>query len=61
VAPAELLPDLNPIEAAFAKLKALLRAAAARTHEALVAAITPADARGSFTHCGYPPQVPQLS
>ena len=36
--------------------------AAARTHEALLAAmwatlrtITPTDARGYFTHCGYPP------
>jgi transposase len=55
-------PDLNPIEQAFAKVKALLRTAAARTHEALAAAIwaalraiTPADARGYFTHCGYPP------
>jgi transposase len=52
--------DLNPIEEAFARVKALLRAAAARTHEALLAAmwaalttITPADARGYFTHCGY--------
>jgi transposase len=56
-------PDLTPIEAAFAKLKALLRQAAARTAEALaeaiwaaLAAITPADARGYFTHCGYPAQ-----
>ena len=54
-------PDLNPIEEAFSKVKGLLRTAAARTHEALVAAIwaalraiTPADARGYFTHCGYP-------
>jgi transposase len=61
-------PDLNPIEEAFSKLKALLRTAAARTHEALVEAIwaalraiTPADARGYFTHCGYPPRAPQLS
>jgi transposase len=53
-------PDLTPIEEAFAKLKALLRTAAARTHEALAAAIwaalraiTPADAHGYFTHCGY--------
>jgi transposase len=53
-------PDLNPIEEAFSKLKTLLRTAAARTHEALAAAIwaalraiTPADARGYFTHCGY--------
>lgn len=56
-------PDLNPIEEAFSKVKALLRTAAARTHEALLAAmwaalkaITPADARGYFTHCGYPAQ-----
>jgi transposase len=55
-------PDLNPIEEAFSKLKARLREAAARTHEALAAAvwaglqaITPSDARGYFTHCGYPP------
>lgn len=55
-------PDLNPIEEAFAKLKALLRQAAARTHEALAAAIwaalaalTAQDAAGWFTHCGYPP------
>jgi transposase len=55
-------PDLNPIEEAFSKVKALLRTTAARTHEALVAAIwaacraiTPADARGYVTHCGYPP------
>jgi transposase len=32
-------PDLNPIEQVFAKLKALLRKAAARTLEALIAAI----------------------
>ena len=61
-------PDLNPIEEAFSKVKALLRTAAARTHEALVtatwtalAAITPADAHGYFSHCGYPVQAPQLS
>jgi transposase len=61
-------PDLNPIEEAFSKVKALLRTAAARAHEALVAAIwaalraiTPADARGYFIHCGYPPQMAQLS
>ena len=48
-------PDLNPIEEAFSKVKALLRTAAARTHEALVAAIwaalraiTSADAHGYF-------------
>jgi len=55
-------PDLNPIEEAFSKVKALLRAAAARTHEDLLAAIsaaiktiTSSDARGYFTHAGYPP------
>ena len=59
-------PDLNPIEEAFAKLKALLRTAAARAHEAPAAAIwaalravTPADARGYFTHCGYSPPAQQ--
>ncbi len=53
-------PDLSPIEEAFAKLKALVRRAKARTHEALENAlalaldqITAADARGYFTHCGY--------
>jgi transposase len=60
-------PDLNPIEEAFSKLKTLLRTAAARTHEALakaiwaaLAAITPADALGYVTHCGYQVQA-QLS
>jgi transposase len=54
-------PDFTPIEPAFAKVKARLRRAGARTFEALVAAIreaidavTPADARGFFAHCGYP-------
>jgi transposase len=53
-------PDLNPIEPAWSKLKALLRAAGARTTEALhaalagvVDAITPDDACGYFRHCGY--------
>lgn len=40
-------PDFNPIEQAFAKLKALLRKAAARTFEALIKAI--ADALAEFT------------
>jgi transposase len=40
-------PDLNPIEQAFAKLKAALRKAAARTFDALIKAI--ADALASFT------------
>ena len=54
-------PDLNPIEEAFSKIKALLRAAGARTREALfeaigraLRAVTAADARGWFAHCGYP-------
>lgn len=54
-------PDFNPIEQAFAKIKALLRGRAARTFDELVAAIgaaidavTPADARGFFAHCGFP-------
>ena len=54
-------PDLNPIEEAFSKLKALLRTAAARTHEALAAAIwaglqaiTTDDAHGYCAHRGYP-------
>jgi transposase len=53
-------PDLNPIEEAFAKLKALLRRAGARTREALIEAmgraldaVTASDARGFFEHCGY--------
>lgn len=53
-------PDLSPIEPAFSKLKALLRRKGARTQEELqqaiaeaLDAITPADARGWFTHCGY--------
>jgi transposase len=53
-------PDLNPIELAFSKLKARLRQAAARTPEALeaaiqeaLAALTAGDAAGWFTHCGY--------
>jgi transposase len=40
-------PDLNPIEQAFAKLKAALRKAAARTFETLIEAIT--NALTSFT------------
>jgi transposase len=53
-------PDLNPIEQAFAKLKASLRRVGARTFEALVEAmgrtldeITNRDASGFFRHCGY--------
>ena len=53
-------PDFNPIEQAWSKLKALLRAIGARTTEALHAAlaavidrITTADTAGYFRHCGY--------
>ncbi len=54
-------PDLNPIERAFAKLKASLRSRAqARTFWALIEAmgrelgeITDQDASGFFRHCGY--------
>ena len=44
-------PDLNPIEQAFAKLKAILRAAAARTVDALWAAIGTALAAFSSAQC----------
>jgi transposase len=54
-------PDFAPIELAWAHIKAALRAAAARTQEALDAAIaaalprvTPAHARAYFRHCGDP-------
>jgi transposase len=53
-------PDFNPIENAFAKLKALLRRAAARTVTALEGAIaeaidtfTPAECANYFTAAGY--------
>lgn len=53
-------PDLNPIEPAWAKVKAELRRVAARTadalHEALgpaMARVTPQDAAGFFHHCDY--------
>jgi transposase len=53
-------PDFAPIEQAFAKIKALLRRAGARSKEALEEAIThaldavsPRDARHFFRHCGY--------
>src|SRR6185437_11054017 len=52
-------PDLNPIDPAWSKLKTLLRAAKARTEEALQHAITdllpqitPADAAGWFRRSG---------
>lgn len=53
-------PDLNPIEKAFSKLKAILRKAAARTLDGLTAAIaeallafTPAECLNYFAACGY--------
>src|SRR5580704_16320820 len=44
-------PDLNPIEPAFAKLKAHLRQAAARTAETLVAAVARSLDAFSTAHC----------
>ena len=53
-------PDLNPIEQMFAKLKALLRKAAARTHEALWNTIgrllnlfSPDECRSYLNNAGY--------
>lgn len=56
-------PDFNPIEFAFSKLKALLRAAAERTKDALwdavawaIERITPQDSANMFTATGYEPE-----
>ena len=53
-------PDMNPIERCWSKIKTALRAAKARTREALEAAtkqalatVTESDARAWFNHCGY--------
>jgi len=53
-------PDLNPIEQMFAKLKALLRKAAARTRDALwhaighsLAAFSPDECRSYILNAGY--------
>lgn len=50
-------PDLNPIEFLFSKLKAAMRALAARTREGVLEAlrqaldmVTPSDAQGWFQH-----------
>ena len=55
-------PDLNPIEQVFAKLKHLLRKAAARTFEAICTAIgellgsfTPQECANYLTNAGYAP------
>ena len=50
---AALQPDLNPIENAFAKLKAHVRKAAARTIEALEAAAARALQTFKPTECVY--------
>ena len=56
-------PDLSPVEEAFSKIKTRVKAAGARTHQALDAAIaaaldavTAADAAGWFSHAGYLPR-----
>ncbi len=56
-------PDFNPIEQAYAKLKALLRKAAARTVDELWNAIaeaielfTPAECANFFANSGYDPE-----
>ena len=53
-------PDLNPIEQVFAKLKALLRKAGARTKDALwntlgtlLATFSPSECRNYLTNAGY--------
>ena len=53
-------PDLNPIEECWSKLKGILKSLAARTREALDAALAQAmklistdDILGWFTHAGY--------
>ena len=53
-------PDLNPIEMMWSKVKAFLRSAEARTHDALIeaiaaalASVTPQDAANWFVACGY--------
>jgi transposase len=54
------LPDFSPIEGYWSKVKASIRAKAARTYDELDKAITQAfnaitsdDIQGWFSHCGY--------
>lgn len=56
----EYSPELSPIEECWSKFKEILRAKAARARDLLdsaityaLNAITPDDAKGWFTHCGY--------
>lgn len=60
-------PDYNPIEEAFAKIKAILRRVAARGKEALIeamgaalSAVSSDDALGFFKHAGYRQGMGQL-
>ena len=53
-------PDFNPIEPVFARLKARVRGAKARTPDAVIDAIgdgldrvTPEQLRNCYRHCGY--------
>lgn len=53
--------DFNPIELCWSKVKQALRAAKARTFDALIEAlqtalhsVLPEHAQAWFTHCGYP-------
>jgi len=53
-------PDLSPMELCLSKLKTALRAAKARTREAIdtavqkaIETVTATDARNWFRHCGY--------
>lgn len=59
-------PDLTPIEGMFSKVKTAVRRAGKRQEEALIGAIgaaletvTPHDATGWFSHCGYAMQQAQ--
>jgi transposase len=59
-------PDFNPIELAFAKIKAHMRRREPRSYTDVVTAtkpalnaVTPADARGYYRHLGYPLPEPE--